>query len=85
MLQHLASLADDVSRSRFLARRPGLRRASVVQQLSDAARTKLRIDTHQALALAEAAVTIARSLRNKAALARSLRAKANALYILGNN
>jgi CHAT domain-containing protein len=84
-LLYLASLADDARRSRFLARRPGLRRASVVQELNDAARTRLRIDTHQALALAEAAVTIARSLRNKAALGRSLRAKANALYVLGNN
>ncbi len=84
-LLYLASLTDDARRSRFLARRPGLRRASVVQQLNDAARTKLRIDTHQALALAEAAVIIARSLRNKTALGRSLRAKANALYVLGNN
>ena len=60
-LLYLASLADDARRSRYLARRPGLRRASIVQELNDAARTRLRIDTHQALALAEAAVTIARS------------------------
>ena len=85
VLGDLAKLADDAGRSRFLARRRELYRASVVQQLSDAARTKLRINTHDALSLAEAAVAIARKLRNQESLGRGLRAKANALYVTGDN
>lgn len=85
ILRELANLTDDAGRARFLARRRGLRNASVVQQLSDAARTQLRIDTGRALSLAEAAVTIARKLRDEEALGRSLRAKANALYVIGDN
>ncbi|HEV2522892.1 MAG TPA: tetratricopeptide repeat protein [Candidatus Acidoferrales bacterium] len=85
VLGDLARLTDAAGRSRFLERRRDLFRASVVQQLSEAARTKLRIDTHQALSLAEVAVAIARKLRNQEALGRSLRAKANALYVAGDN
>jgi CHAT domain-containing protein len=85
VLSELAGLTDDAGRSRFLARRRQLYRASVVQQLNDTARTKLRIDTHQSLSLAEAAVAIARKLRNQLSLGRSLRAKANALYVIGDN
>jgi len=85
LLGELAKLTDDDRRSRFLARRRELYRAPVVRQLTDASRVKLRIDSHQALSLAEAAVTIAQKLRNPRALGRSLRAKANALYVLGDN
>jgi len=85
VLGDLAKLTDDEGRSLFLARRRQLYRTNVVQQLNDAARTKLRIDTHQALSLAEAAVAIARKLHNKESLGRSLRAKANALYVIGDN
>ncbi len=85
VLDDLARLTDDAGRSRFLARRRGLYSTSVVQQLSDASRTKLRIDTQQALSLAEAAVIIARKLRDQESLGRSLRAKANALYVIGDN
>ena len=85
LLGELAQLTDEERRSRFLARRRKLHCAAVVQQLSDASRVKLRVDAHQALSLAEAAVAIARKLRNPAALGRSLRAKANALHILGDN
>jgi CHAT domain-containing protein len=83
--QDLGNLDDDAGRKRYLARRRGLQRAAVVRQLIDASRTNLRIDTRRALSLAEAAVTIARRLRNKDDLAGSLRSKANALYILGDN
>ncbi|MFY9531024.1 MAG: CHAT domain-containing tetratricopeptide repeat protein [Candidatus Acidiferrales bacterium] len=85
LVEDLANLTDEASRTRYLARRRRLYRASVVQQLSDAVRGKLRVDTHQALSLAEAAVAIARELRNKEALARGLRSKANALYMIGDN
>jgi CHAT domain-containing protein len=85
LLQHLAKITDDTSRTRYLAHRRKLYRPSVVQQLIEAARAKLRIDSHQALSLAEAAVAIARRLRNKEVLARSFRSKANTLYNMGEN
>lgn len=85
LLKDLANLKDDAARSRYLARRPRLCRKSVVEQLNDVVRAKLRADTHEALSLAEAAVTIARKLRNRDTLGRSLRSKANALYMIGDN
>ena len=84
-LRELANLKDDASRAKYLSRRTRLRNKSVVQQLNEVVRTKLREDPHQALALAETAVTIARQLRNRESLGRSLRSKANALYMIGDN
>ncbi|MHB8617906.1 MAG: CHAT domain-containing protein [Candidatus Acidiferrales bacterium] len=85
LLKDLANLKDDAARSRYLSRCPRLCRKSVVEQLNDVVRAKLRADTHEALSLAEAAVTIARKLRNRDTLGRSLRSKANALYMIGDN
>lgn len=84
-LRELANLKDDASRAKYLSRRTRLRSKSVVQQLNDVVRTKLREDPHQALSLAEAAVAIARKLRNRESLGRGLRSKANALYMIGDN
>lgn len=85
LLLALASLKDDASRARFLARRKQLCTTTVVQNLNDAAREKLRVDPQQALSLAETAVAIARKLHAKDALASSFRSKANALYMIGDN
>lgn len=84
-LKDLAKLKDDASRARYLSRRPRLYRKSVVEKLNEVVRAKLRADTHEALSLAEVAVAIARKLRNREALGRSLRSKANALYMIGDN
>lgn len=84
-LEDLAGLKDDAERAKYLARRPRICRSIVVQQLNDIVRSKLRGDTRQALALAEAAICIARKLRDQEALGRSLRSKANALYMIGDN
>jgi len=85
ILAELAGLKNHASRTRYLARRHTLVRLSVLEQLNEASRTKLRIDPHQALALAETSVAVARKLRNQEALGRSLRCKANALYNVGEN
>ena len=84
-LRELSNLKDEASRTKYLSRRTRLRSKSVVQQLNDVVRTKLREDPHQALALAEAAVAIARKLRDRESLGRGLRSKANALYMIGDN
>jgi CHAT domain-containing protein len=84
MLRDLANLTSDAGRNRFLTRRR-LYREPVLSQLNDVVRAKLRADTRQALALAESAIAIARRLRNQEGLGRSLRSKANALNIMGEN
>jgi CHAT domain-containing protein len=85
MLAELANLTADSSRKRYVAAHRQLLRGAVVSQLNDIVRGKLRENAREALSLAEASVAIARSLRNQEALGRSLRSKANALYMLGDN
>lgn len=85
ILAELAKLADEASRNRYLAAHPRLVRDAVVAQLNDVVRSKLRENARQALFLGETNVLIARRLRNQEALGRSLRSKANALYMLGDN
>jgi CHAT domain-containing protein len=84
LLRDLANLTSQVSRNRFLTRRR-LYRETILSQLNDVVRAKLRADTRQALALAESAISIARRLQNQRELGRSLRSKANALNIMGDN
>jgi CHAT domain-containing protein len=85
LLRELANLATESSRNKFIAAHPRLLKDRVAQQLNDVVRGKLRENAREALYLAEASVAIARRLRNKEALGRSLRSKANALYMLGEN
>ena len=84
-LRELAGLKTEPSRNRFIAAHRRLFDDDVVRQLNEIVRTKLREDPHEALFLAEASVVIARRLRNMEALGRSLRSKANSLYMLGDN
>jgi CHAT domain-containing protein/tetratricopeptide (TPR) repeat protein len=84
-LRELAGLKTGSSRNKFIAAHRRLFDDAVVRQLNEIVRTKLREDPHEALFLAEASVFIARRLRNEEALGRSLRSKANSLYMLGDN
>jgi tetratricopeptide (TPR) repeat protein len=84
-LRELAGLKTESSRKKFISAHRRLFDDSVVRQLNEVVRTKLREDPHEALFLAEASVVIARRLRNQEALGRSLRSKANSLYMLGDN
>ncbi len=84
LLGELANLKSAQSRARYLSRRK-LYRDSVGQQLNEVVRSKLRVDTQQALALVESAILIARRVRSQEMLGRSLRSKGNALSILGDN
>ena len=85
LIGELAGLGNGASREKFLRHHPELLDPSVVTQLTEAVVEHLRVNTRQALGLAEAAVTIARKLRQREPLARSLRAKANTEYALGRN
>ena len=72
-------------RRNFLRRHHGLVHPDVAERLTSAVYDQLRVDVPQALRLAEAAVAVARRIDNKETLARSLRAKANALYFNGES
>ena len=78
----VASLADDGARAAFLAHRDELADPAVVEQIADVVREHLRVDVHEADALADFAILIARRLDNLSALARALRAKANTQWHL---
>jgi CHAT domain-containing protein/Tfp pilus assembly protein PilF len=85
LLSQLARIDKDPDRSKFLTRHKALIRSEVVKQLADLVVEKIRVDTKEALHLAEAAVLIGRKLRHKEDLALGTRAKANALYACGDN
>ena len=79
----LGRLPDEESRAAFLNRSPQLLQPAVVAHLAEAVRQKVRVDVPEALGLAEAALAIARRLQDDEAIALSLRAKANALWFMG--
>jgi CHAT domain-containing protein/Tfp pilus assembly protein PilF len=85
LLSQLARVENDLERRKFLASHKSLVRSEVVKQLADLVLEKIRVDTKEALHLAEAAVLIGRRLRKKEDIALGTRAKANALYACGDN
>ena len=85
LIAELADIKTDVARRQFLARHRSLLRSQIVDQLAPMVVDKVRVDTRQALHLAEAALLIARRLRRKEDLAVALRAKGNALHLSGKN
>jgi CHAT domain-containing protein len=85
LFSQLARIASVSGRGKFLSRHKSLARSEVVKQLSDLVLEKIRINTREALNLADAALAIARKLRRKEDLALGLRSKANALYVSGEN
>ncbi len=85
LYSRLAQIEDGPARRKFLARHRGLVRSEVVEHLARLVVERVRVDTSEAVRLAEAAVLIGRKLRRKESLALGLRAKANALYACGNN
>jgi tetratricopeptide (TPR) repeat protein len=85
LFSQLAQLETEPARQKFLARHWALVRGEVVERLAKLVVERVRVDTREAVHLAEAAVLIGRKLRRKESLALGLRAKANALYASGNN
>ena len=85
LLDRISALPDDSARNKYLAAHPRLHREDFVRKLIDAVVAQGRVETHRALGLAEAAVFLSRELRNQELFGHSLRAKANALYLGGQN
>ena len=85
LFSELGKLETDAARRKFLASHKILVRGEAVQQLADLVVEKIRVDTREALSLADANMLIARKLRRKQFIALALRARANALYASGDN
>lgn len=85
LLKELASFTDNTSQQKFLSGHQSLLRPEIVSEIADKVREQVRVDVQRALRLAEAALAIARKLKNKESVATALRAKANALYAKGEH
>jgi CHAT domain-containing protein/Tfp pilus assembly protein PilF len=81
----LGALQDSVAHRKFFTRNSSIVRSEVVKRLAPMVVDKIRVDSKQALLLAEGTLLIARKLRRKEDIALAMRAKANALYASGDN
>lgn len=78
-------MTTDAGRSEYLESHRDLLRPEVVVQIAEAVRKHVRVDLQEALCLAEGGMSIAAKLGDGDAQALACRAKANALYMLGQN
>ena len=82
MIERLLALDDDASRRQLIAQQPSLDWDHLVSTLTDRVRQEVHVSAANAQCLADIAITVAETSGGRTALAKSLRAKANALYSL---
>jgi CHAT domain-containing protein len=82
IIERLLALDDTPSRAQLVAEQPAITWDEIVNTLTEKVWQEVRIDTHRAKRLAQAALDVAQALNNPSLLARGLRAKANAMYAL---
>src|ERR1700730_13633983 len=82
IIQRLLALDDAQRRAQLVAHHPAIAWDEIVNTLTEKVWQEVRIDTRRAKRLAEAALDVAQTLGSPSLLARSLRAKANAMYSL---
>lgn len=80
MIQRLLASADDSACRALVEQHPALNWEEIVTALTDRVRQEIHVSTTQAHRLADIAIVAAQATGNKLVLARSFRAKANALY-----
>jgi hypothetical protein len=80
LLERLLALDDPNPRKHLIAQNPAADWSAVVNALTERVWQEVRVDTVRAQRTADIAIEVAEALGNPAALAKSLRAKANALY-----
>lgn len=85
LIEELARTESQSDREEILAKNDSLVSSEVVTELGKKVVERVRVDTHQARALAESALLIAHKLGGREEIALGLRAKANALYASGDN
>src|SRR5260221_12943118 len=85
LFPQLGQIESEPARRKFLSRYKSLVRPEVITHLSSLVLEKIRVNTREALHLADAALLIARKLRLNKGLAEGMRTKANALYACRQN
>ena len=85
LIERLLKLEDASSRKQLVAQQGQLPWEEVVRTLTERVWQEVRVDTHQAERSADAAIQVAEVLGDATSLAKSLRAKANALYALDHH
>jgi CHAT domain-containing protein len=73
---------EELARQQYVKEHPASDWAGFATALAETVREEVRVDTARAHRLADIAVAVAEAIGNKLALAKSLRARANALYAL---
>ncbi|HWZ81366.1 MAG TPA: CHAT domain-containing protein [Terriglobales bacterium] len=73
---------DDSARQVYVREHPDYDWTEFASGLADRVREEIRVDTARAQQLADLAIVVSEAIGNQIALAKSLRAKANALYAL---
>ncbi len=82
IIERLLALPDAPTRVQLVRENPAIAWDEVVEILTQKVWQEVRIDTHRAQRLADAALDVAQAFNNPSLLARSFRAKGNALYAL---
>jgi CHAT domain-containing protein len=82
VIEQLLALKDAGSRRRLVAQHSEIAWHEVVLTLTERVWQEVRVDSHRADRIADAAIDVAESIGDQISLARSLRAKANSLYTL---
>src|SRR5258707_5778864 len=85
LIEELARTQSQADREQILAANPTLLASETVTELAAKVVERVRVDIHQARALAESALLVANKLGGKEEIAFGLRAKANALYASGDH
>ena len=85
LLACVQKLRDEVARQKFVAAHPELLHVEVIRSLTNLVRRHARVESSEALALADFALALAHELDNQEAVAESLLAKSGALYVAGEN
>src|SRR5207244_6436860 len=82
MVQRLLAPDDDPTRRELISQHPSLDWDQVVSTLTDRVRQEVHVSAANAQRMADTAILIAETTGSSVNLAKSLRAKANALYTL---
>jgi CHAT domain-containing protein len=85
LIEHLLAFSDSQSRKQYIADNPGAHWIEVVANLTERVWQEVRVDTVEAQRIADITIETAECTADKTSLAKSLRAKANALYALDHH
>src|SRR5262249_15923773 len=85
LVEELARMETEPERQAFLNHNSTQLNSEVVQALAESVVRRVRVDTRQTMALAEAALAVGKRLNQPEDVALGYRAKANALYGVGDN